>query len=539
MSPVAVPDPEEEIGKVVINAGSMTADNRGAVRKLKRNSKIFKGDALVTGENSYTQIRMKDGALISLRPKTRLLISDYNFNGREDGTEISFFELVSGGFRTITGLIGHTNKNNYRVRTSVATIGIRGTHYGLMICDSGSCDGEADAMQDGLYGGVVDGSVVVNNDSGEFVFDNDQYFHIASASSKPLEQLKPPPVFHGKNEKQIRKMKRMRTALTNEINNQAEEMMENADGTGNPRERLQQFVATNGAAPLPFMVNGDAPPMLPILNDQNDNPLSTTGPVNLAPPGSGVLIGFVHDDMQTGTLNNVSASVIVGVNPFNEIVLADKQLANGTLIRNIPIGGQEISDGLTHNLVLPSGTVAVTDIGGSPLGVNWGRWAGNYVYIEDGVQQTTRGSMHYIYSDRLTTGAELVALGGLLTTENYTLAGGTTPTNALGQAGALVDVTVTTDFIARTLSSYQIHTQDAGADFFMQNAVPVSFADMNDFNLVDAGCTVSCTGRASAAFVGAQAEGMISSYSISEIGGPKGSNGAAFLTRSGVTIPIQ
>ena len=137
---VAVPDPEEIIGKVVVNVGDLQADNRGVSRPLSRNSKILKGDTLKTAANAYTQIRMKDGALISLRPKTQLIISDYSFNGSEDGSEKSFFELLSGGLRTITGPNRDIAiQNNYRIKTSIATIGIRGTHYGLMLCDSGSC----------------------------------------------------------------------------------------------------------------------------------------------------------------------------------------------------------------------------------------------------------------------------------------------------------------------------------------------------------------------------------------------------------------
>jgi len=134
---------------------------------------------------------MKDGALLSLRPNTELVITDYNFNGREDGSERSFMELVRGGFRTITGYIGHKNKHNYRVKTSVATIGIRGTHYGLMVCSDGSCSNESEPLEDGVYGGVVDGSISVSNNSGEYTFNNDQYFHVASASSVAIEQLLP------------------------------------------------------------------------------------------------------------------------------------------------------------------------------------------------------------------------------------------------------------------------------------------------------------------------------------------------------------
>ena len=44
-----------------------------------------------------------------------------------DGTLL--FNFIRGGMRTVSGAIGKVNRNNYRVQTPVATIGIRGTSY--------------------------------------------------------------------------------------------------------------------------------------------------------------------------------------------------------------------------------------------------------------------------------------------------------------------------------------------------------------------------------------------------------------------------
>jgi hypothetical protein len=179
----ATPDPAEIIGKVVIQSGSMLAENRGSTRQLNRTASILKGDTLKTAGNARSQIRLKDGALLAISPGTELKFEDFAYNGSEDGTERSVINLIKGGFRTITGAIGHVNKQNYQVKTSVATIGIRGTHYGLMLCEGGSCQNNSEAgnLNDGLYGGVVDGSIVTENDTGQSTFNNDQYFQIQSA----------------------------------------------------------------------------------------------------------------------------------------------------------------------------------------------------------------------------------------------------------------------------------------------------------------------------------------------------------------------
>ncbi|MDX1434446.1 MAG: FecR domain-containing protein, partial [Gammaproteobacteria bacterium] len=48
----------------------------------------------------------------------------------------SFFSLLKGGLRTITGAIGKLNRKAYQIRTPVATIGIRGTEYLAALGDS-------------------------------------------------------------------------------------------------------------------------------------------------------------------------------------------------------------------------------------------------------------------------------------------------------------------------------------------------------------------------------------------------------------------
>jgi hypothetical protein len=67
--------------------------------------------------------------MVSLQPGSEYRIDDYNFSGSQDGAEKGFFSLLKGGLRTITGMIGRNNKAAYRVNTSVATIGIRGTEF--------------------------------------------------------------------------------------------------------------------------------------------------------------------------------------------------------------------------------------------------------------------------------------------------------------------------------------------------------------------------------------------------------------------------
>lgn len=111
----------------------------GAQRELARGAQLAVGEAIRTGDTGRAQLRFTDGAMMSLQPQTEFRIDDYSYNGKVDGQEKGFFSLIKGGLRTITGLIGKGQRDNYRVNTAVATIGIRGTEYSTVF--SGGSDG--------------------------------------------------------------------------------------------------------------------------------------------------------------------------------------------------------------------------------------------------------------------------------------------------------------------------------------------------------------------------------------------------------------
>jgi hypothetical protein len=120
---------QSAVGRVEFAVGSVNALGQdGNARSLAKGGEINNGDTIQTVDGR-AQIRFSDGGYISLQPNTEFKVEDYAYNGKSDGSEKGFFSLVKGGLRAITGAIGHTNKQAYRVNTPVATIGIRGTEY--------------------------------------------------------------------------------------------------------------------------------------------------------------------------------------------------------------------------------------------------------------------------------------------------------------------------------------------------------------------------------------------------------------------------
>ena len=123
-------------GRVDFAVGSVNAiAPDGRSRALAKGSEVHSGETINCGDGR-AQLRFSDGAQVSLLPGTQYRIDDYAFNGQPDGTEKGVFSLLKGGFRTITGLIGKANKQAYKVNTSTATIGIRGTEF-LVLDENG------------------------------------------------------------------------------------------------------------------------------------------------------------------------------------------------------------------------------------------------------------------------------------------------------------------------------------------------------------------------------------------------------------------
>ena len=146
MAPLAVAAPAARVEFAVGDAQVVGAS--GQARALQKGAPIEQGDLVSTNEGRV-QLRFTDGAYVSLQPRTQFRVDEYRWEGKADGSERGFFSLLKGGLRTITGVVGRTNKRNYQVNTSVATIGVRGTEYKLA------------QEGDGIIGSVGEGGINV------------------------------------------------------------------------------------------------------------------------------------------------------------------------------------------------------------------------------------------------------------------------------------------------------------------------------------------------------------------------------------------
>ena len=109
----------------------------GGTAPLSKGKDLESGESILTGINGRAQVKFTDGGLISLQPNTEFKIASYV--DKADPKEDRFLvDLLRGSMRAITGLIGKRNRENYKVNTATATIGIRGSGFNVGYNPDGS-----------------------------------------------------------------------------------------------------------------------------------------------------------------------------------------------------------------------------------------------------------------------------------------------------------------------------------------------------------------------------------------------------------------
>ncbi|NVM77810.1 hypothetical protein FHW83_003633 [Duganella sp. SG902] len=236
-------------GTVVQLSGPLLAKKAdGAVRILSMKSEVESGDTLVTEKNTYAMVKFIDNSEITLKPQTTFKVENFSFDAGNPGGDTASFNLVKGGLRSVTGLLGKRNKEKFSMKTPSATIGIRGTTFivewveatpeavaqaaatrqawlmastaalgdaapvqPLMLAQGPSpvspvipgSPGSPGGMTPGLYVQVIDGIINLSNQGGSLVFNAGQFGFTPSFKVPPIVvpqnpglKFSPPPIFN-------------------------------------------------------------------------------------------------------------------------------------------------------------------------------------------------------------------------------------------------------------------------------------------------------------------------------------------------------
>lgn len=179
------------IGRVLVATGDVTLVRRAQASPAPAGTTLEAGDTVRTGAASNAQLWLSDGSIVALRQATEFAIAAFRYTGN-DAQDVAFLELVRGGLRTIAGLVGASHRAAYRLRTTNAILGRRGTEYAVLTCQDDCTSADGTRGENGTYGAIYDGRIGVANNTGEVEFGPGDYFYVASLDSAPRPLLAPP-----------------------------------------------------------------------------------------------------------------------------------------------------------------------------------------------------------------------------------------------------------------------------------------------------------------------------------------------------------
>jgi hypothetical protein len=195
-------------GTVQYLSGTLSVQRaNGTVAVLAERSSVSVGDVITTQRDSYAQLRFSDGGQVTLRPETQVKIESYAYDEGRPERDSFAMQLFKGGLRSLTGLIGKrtNNRNAYRMVTSTATIGIRGTDYTAIDIPAppGGQTPTAGSLPPGVYVTVADGAVAFISGGVEQLVGVGQAAFSSGINTPPklippppnLPQVTPPPSF--------------------------------------------------------------------------------------------------------------------------------------------------------------------------------------------------------------------------------------------------------------------------------------------------------------------------------------------------------
>jgi len=96
-------------------------------RQLSVGEQIYVSDLITTEAKSSIKLQLKDNSQFELGSNASLLTYKFAYKQETEEDSVSI-ELLKGTFRFVTGLIAKKKPQSMIVNTTVATIGIRGTH---------------------------------------------------------------------------------------------------------------------------------------------------------------------------------------------------------------------------------------------------------------------------------------------------------------------------------------------------------------------------------------------------------------------------
>ena len=175
----------DPVGVLKFTRGDVTVKSEsGEIRKAVKGDNLMQFELIVTGTAGIAVIQLNDNSRMTLRPYSKFRVDLLNTDDDSNDSsnqQSAVLNLLRGGLRLVTGFIGKENPAEYRLITTVATIGIRGTEFSTRICIS-DCAAEERQLAGNDAAAKIKEGLYVNVDKG-------QIFLKSGAVGEPLDLI--------------------------------------------------------------------------------------------------------------------------------------------------------------------------------------------------------------------------------------------------------------------------------------------------------------------------------------------------------------
>src|ERR1700694_4829428 len=119
---------QTRVGEAAVVKNDVVRVMGSATRQINVGDGLLRDEAVRTGLDSAARLVMADSTNLSLGPNATLKLDRTVFNDEHSYRDIAT-RLTSGAFLFVTG---HSEKAAYKITTSLATIGVRGTKLDIL-----------------------------------------------------------------------------------------------------------------------------------------------------------------------------------------------------------------------------------------------------------------------------------------------------------------------------------------------------------------------------------------------------------------------
>jgi hypothetical protein len=122
----------------------------GQVRIVQTGAKLSVGDTIGTQKGAFALVVFGDGSRLALRPESAMQIRGFSYKPDDPANDQLSVQLVKGWLRNVSGQIGKRgNENAFEMKVNDTTIGIRGTDFGVRLCDE-ECAAAREEIPEGV-----------------------------------------------------------------------------------------------------------------------------------------------------------------------------------------------------------------------------------------------------------------------------------------------------------------------------------------------------------------------------------------------------